>query len=57
MKRSGFRETHPTGFSIENFKRRRALPPQGDAKFFDRILSVRKISELVFISKSAAKNR
>ena len=44
--------------SIENFKRRRALPAMpGDSKFFERILSVRKIQELVFITKTAAKNR
>ena len=50
-----------TGHSIENFKRRRALPPlpgmDGENKFFDRILSVRKIQELVFITKTVAKNR
>lgn len=57
MRRAEIRETHPTGFSIENFKRRRALPQQNDSKFFDRILSVRKISEMVFVTKSAAKNR
>jgi hypothetical protein len=46
------------GDSLENFKRRHALPAMpGDAKFFERILSVRKIQELVFITKTAAKNR
>ena len=52
---------HANGGSIENFKRRRALPAMpgfsDDAKFFERILSVRKIQELVFITKTAAKNR
>lgn len=49
---------HAAGHSIENFKRRRALPAMpSDSKFFDRILSVRKIQELVFITKTAAKNR
>ena len=47
--------------SIENFKRRRALPPWpgsgGEAKFFERILSIRKVQEFVFITKTAAKNR
>ena len=49
---------HSHESSVENFKRRRALPAMpGSAKFFDRILSVRKIQELVFITKTAAKNR
>jgi hypothetical protein len=47
--------------NLENFKRRRALPSlgafAGDARFFERILSVKKIQELVFITKAAAKNR
>jgi hypothetical protein len=47
--------------SIENFKRRRALPPipglDGEIKFFERILSVRKVQDLVFITKTVAKNR
>ena len=46
---------------VENFKRRRALPClptlPDDSKFFNRILSVKKIQELVFITKSAARNR
>ena len=46
---------HSSGHSIENFKRRRALP--GQARFFERILNVRKIQELVFITKTVAKNR
>ena len=52
---------HVDGHSVENFKRRRALPAMPgfseDAKFFHRILNVRKIQELVFITKTAAKNR
>ena len=47
--------------SVENFKRRRALPPlpgmEGEFKFFERILNMRKMQELVFITKTAAKNR
>ena len=47
--------------NVENFKRRRALPPlpalAGDAKFFDRLLSTRKVEELIFITKAVAKNR
>ena len=46
------------GDSVENFKRRRALPAMpSDSKFFERILSVRKIQDLVFITKTASKNR
>ena len=49
---------HSSGHSLENFKRRRALPAMpGDFKFFERILSVRKMQELVFITKTVAKNR
>ncbi len=49
---------HSNGNSVENSKRRRALPAMpGDFKFFERILSVRKMQELVFITKTAAKNR
>ena len=46
--------------SVENFKRRRALPLASsfsdDLCFFDRVLSVKKIRELVFITRAAAKN-
>ena len=46
------------GDSVENFKRRRALPAMpSDVKFFERILSIQKMQELVFITKTAAKNR
>ena len=46
------------GDSLENFKRRRALPAMpADMKFFQRILSVRKMQELVFVTKTAAKHR
>jgi hypothetical protein len=52
---------HSHGGSIENYKRRRALPAMpgfsDDLKFFEKILNVRKIQELVFITKTAAKNR
>ena len=43
--------------SVESFKRRRALPLDGQMRFFERILSVRKFQELVFITKTVAKNR
>ena len=47
--------------NVENHKRRRALPPLPsmpvDAKFFDRLLSSRKVQELVFITKAVARNR
>jgi hypothetical protein len=46
---------------VENFKRRRALPPSAEwnseARFFERLLSSRKIQELVFVPKTAAKGR
>ena len=46
---------------VENFKRRRALPQFSDfnshSKFFDQLLSVKKIQELVFITKAAARSR
>ena len=55
------------GHNIENSKRRQALPAwpagrplpsfAGDAKFFDRLLSVRKMHEFIFITKAVAKNR
>ena len=49
------------GGNVENFKRRRALPPtprdSSGNKFFDRILSVRQTHELIFITKTVAKNR
>ena len=52
----GVFHSHET--SLENFKRRHALPAMPEnSKFFDRILSVRKIQELVFITKNAAKDR
>ena len=42
--------------NIENFKRRRALPPVspldiGSRLFFERILNVKKIREFIFITK------
>ena len=49
------------GHNVENHKRRRALPPLpslgSDAKFFDRLLSSRKMQEFVFITKAVARNR
>ena len=41
--------------NVENFKRRRALAPRLDAEsrlFFERIMSVKKMQELVFITKT-----
>lgn len=48
--------------TIENFKRRRALPPcssldLGSKHFFDRILQVPKGRELVFFTKAMARSR
>ena len=49
------------GHSVENSKRRRALPPlpalAGAARFFDRVLNAPKTQEFVFITKAVAKNR
>jgi len=48
--------------SVENDKRRQALPPfssldSSSRLFFERILSVRKNAEFVFIKKTKAKDR
>ena len=48
--------------SVENFKRRRALPPfstldTSSRLFFERILAVKKDRELVFFTKASAKSR
>ncbi len=60
MRRGGSCDDMFSG-NVENFKRRRALPPlpktSTGSKFFDRILSVRRAQEFVFITKSVAKNR
>ena len=48
------------GHNVENGKRRHALPlPSlaGEAKFFARLLSSRKVENFVFITKAVAKNR
>ena len=47
------------GHNVENSKRRHALPVpvMGDAKFFNRLVHVRREHELIFITKAAAKNR
>ena len=51
-------ENRPVIENVENFKRRRALPNFGfDTHFFDRALEMKKLQELVFIPKNAAKNR
>ena len=45
-------------YGVENFKRRRALPPlPTGTSFFNRLLSMRKMKEFVFITKAVAKNR
>ena len=56
MTQSRVPENH-NGHSVENFKRRRALPLSGQSKFFEKILNVRKVQELVFITKTVARNR
>ena len=48
--------------NIENLKRRGALPRfslfEGTPRsFFDRILNVKKIREIIFVPKAKAKNR
>ena len=48
--------------NVENFKRRRALPPLSrlDAEsrsFFERVLNVKKIKELDFFHDGRTKNR
>jgi hypothetical protein len=48
--------------NVENFKRRRMLPPfsvlgSESRSFFERILNVKKIRELVFITKARTKER
>ena len=51
-------EIRPMIDNVENYKRRRALPNFGfDTHFFDRVMAMKKLQELVFIPKSAAKNR
>ena len=53
--------TNGFGANVENFKRRRALPPttkvSEDVKFFERILNMRRAEHLVFITKTVARNR
>ena len=48
--------------NVETFKRRRALPPfslmDSDSRmFFERIMNVKKMREIVFVSKSKSKGR
>jgi hypothetical protein len=49
--------------SVENFKRRRALPLSSSVLdlnsrlFFEKILCVKKIRELIFITKEKGKRR
>lgn len=62
MKNDLFAIKPSEGVSIENFKRRRMLHPfthldTGSRLFFERVLSVKKAREFVFISKARAKNR
>lgn len=61
MEETGVRKNDRRWGLVENFKRRRALPPSADwnteARFFERLLSSRKIQELVFVPKAASKSR
>ena len=51
-------EFHEIVANVENYKRRRSLPHSDDhMHFFDRVLAMKKISDFVFITKSAARNR
>ncbi len=48
--------------NVENFKRRRALTPLPgmdlDSRlFFERVINIKKIQELIFITKSNPKSR
>ena len=44
--------------SIENSKRRHMMSlVSGDFKFFERLLTVRRVEEPTFISKSSARHR
>ncbi len=49
------------GGNVENFKRRRALPPtpkeSQDTKFFQRILNGKRMENMVFITKTIARDR
>ncbi len=48
------------GGCVENDKRRRALPPLSnfaESKFFDRLLSVKRVREFVFIPKAVGRGR
>lgn len=49
------------GPGIENLKRRHSLETvgldQGSRMFFERLVSARKVRELVFVSKSIARTR
>lgn len=50
------------GDSVENDKRRRALAPfsaldRGSRLFFERMMSVKKIREFVFITKANSRGR
>ena len=55
--------SHDYEDSVENGKRRRALPPvsraldSGSRLFFESVLSVRSIQEFLFITKADLKTR
>ena len=52
-----FQEFREEG-SVENSKRRHMLSlTDGNFKFFERILTIRKIQEPRFVSKASARNR
>ena len=51
-------EFHHAVANVENDKRRRSLSPiAGTFQFFDRILTIKKLQDFVFITKTAARNR
>ena len=56
--RKQVQDARPVIGSVENFKRRRALPNAGnDMQFFDRALAMKKLQEFIFIPKNVAKDR
>ncbi len=62
MKNDPFATQPSEGVSIESFKRRRTLQPfsyldAGSRLFFERVLTVKKAREFVFVSRARAKNR
>jgi hypothetical protein len=51
-------EFHQVVANVENYKRRRSLPHlEENVEFFDRLLSMKKMTDFVFITKTAARTR